>query len=354
MFVTPGYAQEHAPALDEAHTVEDAAHGGGGAFPPFDASTFPSQLLWLAITFGLFYLFLKKVALPRVGGILEVRRDRIAQDLEQAARMKEEADAAVAAYEQELADARANANAIAQQARVAAQADADAERKKIEAALEQKLSEAEAGIASIKSSAMKEVGAIAEETATAIVLQLLGGKVGSCSHRRRRQDRARIGGPYGRDILGDGRSRHFPWGGLLLQGSSDYHKIARRTGEPHPRRTRGGPPPARGGAAASGRIPAQAQGRRKGRGRHRRRRQARSRNARFGGATQNRRLCDTPHRFAEQKIAQAEREAINEVRSSAVDIAVEAARSVLASRVDERTDADLFNASLQDVKTKLN
>ena len=58
--------------------------------------------------------------------------------------------------------------------------------------------------------------------------------------------------------------------------------------------------------------------------------------------------------LAEQKIAQAERDAINEVRSSAVDIAVEAARSVLASRVDARTDADLFSASLQDVKTKLN
>ncbi len=58
--------------------------------------------------------------------------------------------------------------------------------------------------------------------------------------------------------------------------------------------------------------------------------------------------------LAEQKIVQAERDAINEVRSSAVDIAVEAARSILAARVDARTGADLFNASLQDVKTKLN
>ena len=47
--------------------------GTAGVFPPFDRSTFPSQLLWLAITFGLFYLFLKKVVLPRIGGILEVR-----------------------------------------------------------------------------------------------------------------------------------------------------------------------------------------------------------------------------------------------------------------------------------------
>ncbi len=58
--------------------------------------------------------------------------------------------------------------------------------------------------------------------------------------------------------------------------------------------------------------------------------------------------------LAEQKIVQAERDAINEVRASAVDIAVEAARSILATRVDARTGADLFKASLEDVKTKLN
>ena len=176
MFVTPGYAQEAHPAEGETHAGAEAGHeGGGGNFPPFDSSTFPSQLLWLAITFGLFYLFLQRVVLPRIAKILDVRRDRIEQDLGRATLSKQEADAAVAAYEQELADAKAKANAIAQQARDAGKAEADAERKKIEASLEGKLAEAETRIASIKSSAMKEVGAIAEETSAAIVQQLTGG-----------------------------------------------------------------------------------------------------------------------------------------------------------------------------------
>lgn len=180
MFVTPGYAEEAAPAAEGTQAVEGQAHTEAGpdhsevGFPPFDSSTFPSQLLWLAITFGLFYLFLKKVVLPRIGGILEVRRDRIAQDLDQAARMKEEADAAVAAYEQELAEARNKANAIGQDARDNAKAEADAARKEVEADLDKKLAEAEAHIASIKASAMKEVGTIAEETAATIVEQLVG------------------------------------------------------------------------------------------------------------------------------------------------------------------------------------
>ena len=180
MFVTPGYAQEQAPAEGEAHTEAGTGHEAGHegeSFPPFDASTFPSQLLWLAITFGLFYLFLKKVVLPRVGGILEDRRDRIQKDVDQAARLKEEADAAVAAYEQELAEARTSAQAIGQQARNTAKAEVETERKKVEASLETRLGEAEAHIASIKAAAMKEVGTIAEDAAGEIVHELIGGKM---------------------------------------------------------------------------------------------------------------------------------------------------------------------------------
>lgn len=58
--------------------------------------------------------------------------------------------------------------------------------------------------------------------------------------------------------------------------------------------------------------------------------------------------------LAEQKIAQAERDAVNEVRSSAVDIAVGAASRLLAEKVDARADASLFKASLDDVKARLN
>jgi F-type H+-transporting ATPase subunit b len=182
MFVTSAFAQESAPSADTSHAAtEGDTHSGTsvpaeahGTFPPFDPATFPSQLLWLAITFGLFYLFLKRVVMPRVGGIIDVRNDRISKDLDQAAKLKGEADAAVAAYEQELAEAKKNANSIGQQAADAAKAEAETARKK--AALDAKLGEAEARISSIKANAMKEVGSIAEDTTSAIVEALVGGK----------------------------------------------------------------------------------------------------------------------------------------------------------------------------------
>lgn len=175
---TPADAHAAQPA-GEVHTETGVAHGddhASGVFPPFDQTTFASQLLWLAITFGLFYLLMSKVVIPRIGGILETRHDRIAQDLDEASRLKAEADAAIASYEQELAAARAKGNAIASTARDDAKAKADAERAKIEASLQDKIAGAETRIAEIKAKALADVGTIAEETTAVVVEQLIGAK----------------------------------------------------------------------------------------------------------------------------------------------------------------------------------
>jgi F-type H+-transporting ATPase subunit b len=189
MFVTAAYAQStttegaeahDAAAAGEVHTETGVAHegeAGPGVFPPFDTSHFASQVLWLAITFGLFYFLMSKVIIPRIGGILETRHDRIAQDLDEASRLKGEADAAIAAYEQELANARAKGHSIADTAREAVKNKANADRVAVEAELSKKIAAAETRIADIKSKALSDVGAIAEETATAVVKQLIGGTV---------------------------------------------------------------------------------------------------------------------------------------------------------------------------------
>ncbi|MTI42908.1 F-type H+-transporting ATPase subunit b [Roseibium hamelinense] len=155
----------------ELHIPADE-HGAG--FPPFDSSTFASQILWLAITFGLFYWIMKNVAVPRIAGILEDREDRIAGDIAEANRLKQETDEAIAAYEQALAEARAKAHGIAQDTRSKLKADQEARREKAEADLNKKLIDAEAQIAKVKSEALDQVGDIASETTSALVEALIG------------------------------------------------------------------------------------------------------------------------------------------------------------------------------------
>ena len=159
----------------ESHAAitESAAETGAG-FPPFDVTTFASQLLWLVITFGIFYWIMKNVAMPRIAGILEDRKDRIAGDLSEANRLKDETDAAIAAYEQALAEARNKAHSIAHDTRAKLKAEQDTRREKAEAELNEKLQAAEAQIAAIKTEALSQIGDIAGDTASALVEQLMG------------------------------------------------------------------------------------------------------------------------------------------------------------------------------------
>jgi F-type H+-transporting ATPase subunit b len=184
----PVEAPPAAPAAEGAAPAADAAHGElagvvieehateehGGTFPPFDSTDFVSQLLWLAITFVVLYLLMSRVIIPRIGGILEDRRDRIARDLDQAGRLKQQSDEANAAYVKALSDARANAFRIAAEARDKAKGEAAVRQAEIEKSLDGKLAAAETRIGEIKQKVLADVGAIAAEAADAVVERLVG------------------------------------------------------------------------------------------------------------------------------------------------------------------------------------
>jgi F-type H+-transporting ATPase subunit b len=163
--------------MAETHTtstehVPAGEHKGG--FPPFQSQTFASQLVWLVIAFVLLYVLMAKWALPRVGSIIESRQKRIADDISDAGRLKQQSDEAVAAYEKALADARARAQAIANETRDRQAAAAETRRKALEGELNSKLAEAEKTIATTKQAAMSNVRAIAEDATRAIVELLIG------------------------------------------------------------------------------------------------------------------------------------------------------------------------------------
>lgn len=157
--------------------VQHAPPAEGKPFPPLDPTTFAPQLVWLAITFVVLYVVMARVALPRIGGVIEARRDRIASDLDDAEQLKKQTEEAVASYEQALAEARARALGLAQEARETLNAEVDMERADVESRIAAKLAEAEARIQASKEAAMSNVNAIAAETAEAIVQQLTEAKV---------------------------------------------------------------------------------------------------------------------------------------------------------------------------------
>lgn len=154
-----------------AETAEVAAKGG--SLPQMDVSTFPSQIFWLAVTFGALYLIMSRMVLPRLGAAIEERRDRIADDLDRAAESKRMAEEAEAAYNRSLADARARSQAIAAETRDEVNTEIATLQKDAEQSLAARAAAAEAKISAMKAAAAAKVREAAADTTRAIVETLI-------------------------------------------------------------------------------------------------------------------------------------------------------------------------------------
>jgi F-type H+-transporting ATPase subunit b len=132
------------------------------------------QLVWLLLTFGILYLLMVYVALPRIGSVIEARAARIAADLATAEKLRRETEEAIAAYEQALAEAKQKAHAIVEEGRAKLKSETTAERARLESDLAKKSAEAEARIDTAKAAAMKDVSAVAADVASDIVRRLIG------------------------------------------------------------------------------------------------------------------------------------------------------------------------------------
>jgi len=142
--------------------------------PQLDFSTFPEQLFWLAVTFIVLYLLMSRIALPRVGRIIEARRHQIDGDLEKASAMKAESEAVLAAYERELANARHAAQAVVKEADDRLQAVAAEREKALADKLAAETAFAEKRIADAKAAALTDLKSVATDVARSVVGKLTG------------------------------------------------------------------------------------------------------------------------------------------------------------------------------------
>jgi len=142
--------------------------------PQLNPLDWAPQLIWLILTFGLLYLLMVWVALPRIGSVIDKRAAHITADLETADKLRRETEDAIASYEQAMAEAKQKAHAIIEEGRTKLKAQMDAERAKLEKTLAARSAEAEARIEEAKASAMKDVNAVATDVASDIVRKLIG------------------------------------------------------------------------------------------------------------------------------------------------------------------------------------
>lgn len=163
------------PMVNTVNTGTEVPHDAvaQSAFPPLDGTLVAPQLVWLAITFGALYLLMSRITLPRIGEVIEERRERIQRDLDSAERLKSETDKALASYEQALADARANANAIASETRDRLNERTVSRQAEVDAKIDAQIAEAERRIGQTRTKALSNVDEIASEVAATLVTELI-------------------------------------------------------------------------------------------------------------------------------------------------------------------------------------
>lgn len=162
-----------AAVVESSHNTVEAAEKVG--MPQLDFATFPNQIFWLVVTLVVVYLILSRVALPRIAAVLAERQGTITNDIAAAEELKRKALAAEAAYNQALADARAEAQKIVAAAKADIQAELDAAGAKADAEIAAKTAESAKAIAEIRASAIDSVRDVARATAGDVVAAM-GGK----------------------------------------------------------------------------------------------------------------------------------------------------------------------------------
>ena len=173
-------AAEHGPVDDAIELPVEAAHEDGAGheevdgLPQLDFTTYAGQIFWMFITFGTLYFFLAKKTLPEMSSVIESRREQIEGDLDNAERLKEEAEAAQASYEAALSEAREKASALFQNSEESIKTMTHERGEAFKAKAAKEIEATEKAVEKAKQEAMADTQAIAAEIASAAVEKIVG------------------------------------------------------------------------------------------------------------------------------------------------------------------------------------
>jgi len=122
--------------------------------PQLDPSTFGSQLFWLLVCFGALYMVLSFIVIPRIAKTLAARAETLEGNLAEAENLRVQAEAALKAYEDALAEARSRALVLAQEMRADVQAETDRQKAELDAKLAEQAAAADAALMKSRDAAM--------------------------------------------------------------------------------------------------------------------------------------------------------------------------------------------------------
>ena len=167
-----------------------AAESGG--MPQLNPEFWISQIFWLIITFGILFIVLTKVILPKISDNLETRKSQILENIETADKQKEESQKKIDEYEKIILDSKLKAKSYFNEAREKILDDINKKRAALEKDLDEEISEVEKELSDLKNKSGEKINKIAAETSAELIKELIGEDVNSSSIAAIVEDQSKI------------------------------------------------------------------------------------------------------------------------------------------------------------------
>ena len=156
-----------------------AAESGG--MPQLNPEFWVSQIFWLILTFGILYIVLSKLILPKISNNLESRKSQILENIEAAEKQREDSESKLKEYEKIISKSKLEAKNIFNQAREKALKDINNKKEILDKQIDDEINKAEQEILAFRKNAPEKINKIAIETSSELIQKLIGTDVNSSS-----------------------------------------------------------------------------------------------------------------------------------------------------------------------------
>ena len=161
--------------------IKEVFSAESGGMPQLNPEFWISQIFWLTLTFGILYIILSKLILPKISANLELRKSQIQENIEAADRQREESEIKLKEYEEIILKNKLNAKKIFKETREKALKDINLKKDSLDRQINEEIRKAEAEINALKKNAPEKINKIAIETSSDLIKKIIGTEVNNSS-----------------------------------------------------------------------------------------------------------------------------------------------------------------------------
>tara|TARA_B100000212_G_scaffold92225_1_gene67689 strand:+ start:50 stop:640 length:591 start_codon:yes stop_codon:yes gene_type:complete len=161
--------------------IKDVFGAESGGMPQLNPEFWISQIFWLTLTFGILYIILSKLILPKISANLELRKSQIQENIEAAEKQRESCESKLKEYDQIILKTKLEAKNIFKDARDKALKDINSKKEVLDNQIDVEIKKAEQEIELLRKGALEKINKIAIETSSEIIQKLIGADINNSS-----------------------------------------------------------------------------------------------------------------------------------------------------------------------------